>query len=684
MFRVILANVAADGLVSKVEHLGLGYLAATLARRGFAGRIVDASFHRLRLRETLEHLTSEASCLVGFTVYYNNIRPTLSAIRKLRLEGYRGHITLGGHHATFHAEDLLARHPEIDSVVRGEGEGALCDLAAAVATGSEWRGIANVACRRAGAIILNPCRPLIVDLDELPFPVRDPYVEFLREHGIATVISTRGCYGRCSFCSIRAFYRLARGRIWRPRSCSSVVDEIEGLARAHGVRRINFVDDEFIGPGAQGRAHALGIGEELRRRGLGLQFNIVCRPDSVDESVLGALQRAGLFHVSLGIESWVPRQLALYGKGVTREQNLRAVEVVRRLGLDYLYFLIPADPHLTIEELNENLDQIERAGIEHAAEGFTFSQVMAFRGAPIKAQFDAAGLTCRHSREPEYLGPAAFEFQDVRVREVYRRWRDLFGEFIALRVSVGRSPRTWLRGGPEELLNRRWQQALAVSGFRLFRELVRACQPAPGAAALDDFDRMLEDDLDRLVYGRALVLEAAVESDHGEGSFLPLDAREAIRPVWSGVVEGYQALADRAEALLRPRLEGRGDRLFARRVRCALRDSALHLCDRVVPLCKARRFERARAVVRRELSALRAGVARIEQAAVRGDFANCVFFTIRMGRMRLVYPGPGVRRLVRRYLRTLAGAAKGPHASPATGERVRPGARPKRAGRGTE
>ena len=664
---VILANVAADGLVSKVEHLGLGYLAATLARHGFAARIVDASFHRLRPHETLEHLTAEASRLIGFTVYYNNIRPTLAVIRKLRVEGYRGHVTLGGHHATFHAEDILARHREIDSVVRGEGEGALCDLAAAVATGSEWRGIANVACRRAEAIVLNPCRPLIGDLDGLPFPARGPYIEFLREHGIATVASTRGCYGRCSFCSIRAFYRLARGRIWRTRSCSSVVDEIEGLVRAHGVRRINFVDDEFIGPGVQGRAHALGIGEELRRRGLGLQFNIVCRPDSVDASVLAELQRAGLFHVSLGIESWVPRQLALYGKGVTREQNLRAVDTVRRLGLDYLCFLIPADPHLTIEELNENLDQIERAGIDHAAEGFTFSQVMAFRGAPLKAQFDAAGLSRRDSREPEYLGPVAFEFQDVRVREVYRRWRDLFGEFIALRVSVGRSPRTWLRGAPEELLNRHWQRALAVSGFRLFRELVRACQPAPGAAALDEFDRMLEDDLDRLVFGRALAFGAVVESDHGEDSFLPSEAREAIRPVWSGVVEAYRALAERTETLLRPGLEGGGDRLFARRVRCALRDSALRLCDRVVSLCQARRFERARAAVRRELSALRAGVARIEAAAARGDFANSVFFTIRMGRTRLVYPDPGVRRLIGRSLRTLAGASGGSRTPHRTG-----------------
>jgi hypothetical protein len=79
-------------------------------------------------------------------------------------------------------------------------------------------------------------------------------------------------------------------------------------------------------------------------------------------------------------------------------------------------------------------------------------------------------------------------------------------------------------------------------------------------------------------------------------------------------------------------------------------------------LCQARRFECARAAVRRELSALRAGVARIEKAAARGDFANSVFFTTRMGRTRLVYPDPAVRRLIRRSLRTLAGASGGSRA----------------------
>jgi len=115
---------------------------------------------------------------------------------------------------------------------------------------------------------------------------------------------------------------MAPGREWRSRSPGSVVDEIQHLQRQYGVERINFLDDEFIGVGRRGRERALAIGEEIVRRRLHVSFNITCRPDSLDSDVLRALKGAGLEWVDVGVESWVARQLALYGKRVSPEHDI--------------------------------------------------------------------------------------------------------------------------------------------------------------------------------------------------------------------------------------------------------------------------------------------------------------------------------------------------------------------------
>ena len=82
----------------------------------------------------------------------------------LREEGFAGHISLGGHHAAFNAEEILADWPAVDSIVLGEGEEPLADLTRDVLAGRDWRGIPSLAFRVPGGVTRNPCRPLIDDL----------------------------------------------------------------------------------------------------------------------------------------------------------------------------------------------------------------------------------------------------------------------------------------------------------------------------------------------------------------------------------------------------------------------------------------------------------------------------------------------------------------------------------------
>ena len=92
----------------------------------------------------------------------------------------------------------------------------------------------------------NRPRPLIGDLDQLPFPARDYLSIAYKRYHHAVVAASRGCYHRCSFCQIAQFYRQSQGSPYRTRSARNIADEVEMLVKEHGVRSIFFVDDEFI------------------------------------------------------------------------------------------------------------------------------------------------------------------------------------------------------------------------------------------------------------------------------------------------------------------------------------------------------------------------------------------------------------------------------------------------------
>ncbi len=438
MGKITLVNADSRGLISKVEHLGLGYLASALKQGGYETQVIDASFHHFDKKTVCNLVLSQRPTLLGFTLYYSNTAETIEIIKSLRKAGFSGHITLGGHHATFNAADMLHDFSQIDSIVLGEGEGAIRDLADRLASGTNWQAVPNLAFHRDGHTKVNECRPLISPLDSLACPNRDSYVDFMRQHKIAAMVSSRGCYGRCTFCSISTFYQLSGGKRWRARSAENLVDEIEALIRQYGIERVNFLDDDFMGPGLVGRKRARAIGEALLRRKLKIAFNIVCRPDNLDEELLNFLKQAGLFHISIGIESWVPRQLALYGKGTTAAQNTRAIRIIERLGIDYMFFLIPADPYVTVDEILKNLNNVEKAGVHHAADGSTFNTLVVFKGTKLKAQLEKAGLTQTGKHRNDYIGPISYEFMDTSVRQAYKQWQTIEKEYLDLRFRMAR------------------------------------------------------------------------------------------------------------------------------------------------------------------------------------------------------------------------------------------------------
>lgn len=396
---------------SRIEHLGLGYLASTLRSHGWSAEIIDAQFHELSAEEVAARVLANHSLAVGFTAFLNNMRESVRVISLLRKAGDSRHVTLGGHHATFNHEEILDKLPGVDSVVLGEGEQTLVELTTRLASGADWHDVPGLAVRgRAGRVVANASRPLIQSLDSLPFPVRDPYEDQIRKHGIATVLSSRGCYGRCSFCSVRAFYDLSEGKPWRARGPANVVDEIEDLKRRLGVTHVEFADDNLVGPGRIGRERAYALGEEMLRRGLGVTFFFICRANDVDEDLLAFLKRAGLSGVDVGLESWVPRHLDIYNKQVTAEGNRRAVATLKKLGLAKRFYLIPSNPYGRIDELQRNLAEAKKVGLRYFPDSAFFNRLTVFKGSPIEKKIRKDGLLKSRAGRNGFIGVLDYDF----------------------------------------------------------------------------------------------------------------------------------------------------------------------------------------------------------------------------------------------------------------------------------
>jgi anaerobic magnesium-protoporphyrin IX monomethyl ester cyclase len=168
------------------------------------------------------------------------------------------------------------------------------------------------------------------------------------------VITSRGCYGRCSFCRTSQL-----GESWRARDANNVVDELEQAYRL-GVTTFEIVDDNFIGPGARGKVRAKAVAAELKRRRLPIRFHVSCRVNDVDEPTMRLLQEVGLISVSLGVESGVQRVLNTLNKHTTVAQNIAAVQLLDRLGIGVTAYIIFFDPYLTLAEAAENIQFLRR------------------------------------------------------------------------------------------------------------------------------------------------------------------------------------------------------------------------------------------------------------------------------------------------------------------------------------
>lgn len=311
-----------------------------------------------------EAVEAAAPLFVGLSVRSTYAPVAKEISRRLRAKGHL--VVWGGSHPTVAPEDAGGY---ADAVCVGEGEGAILDLIDRLEGGGYIGGIPNVWALRAGEREPNPMRPLIPDLDVLPFPwwessgclyVEDDSIcDTLPADAVTShdVMTSRGCFYRCSYCIHSKLFEMSKGlgQYVRRRSPETVVAELEyNILHFPQANRVRFWDEVFtFSPKWIERF------VELYRERIGLPFFCYTTAGLTNSrpEILVRLASAGLRYISMGIQSGSERvRRDVYERPSSNEALREAAHRFRELGLFAEYDLIIDNPFETEEDHASSLD----------------------------------------------------------------------------------------------------------------------------------------------------------------------------------------------------------------------------------------------------------------------------------------------------------------------------------------
>jgi radical SAM superfamily enzyme YgiQ (UPF0313 family) len=356
--RIIIINpsqraVYGRGILPPYPPLGSLYVAAALLEAGHDVRFFDCDIERRRgvsLSAVLGEHRPQLAGISAATPTFRSAVEIAGTVKRLN----PCPVVIGGPHASLVPESVL-RFEEFDIAVIGEGERTMVELAEVAAGGcGSLDEVAGICFRAGDRVQRTQPRPLEPDIDRLPLPARhllpDPDL-YSPPDAIArplmTLIASRGCTNRCTFCSTPGLF----GRSVRRRSVPSVMAEIEDCVERYGIREIHLADDCFTSD----REWVLDFTRELAS--LGLKVNIFfmngLRADQVDAEMLEALKGVGLVNVGFGVESGSQSVLNRTRKGLSLSSVRDGFALAKNLGLTtWAFFMIglPGEDEGTVSE----------------------------------------------------------------------------------------------------------------------------------------------------------------------------------------------------------------------------------------------------------------------------------------------------------------------------------------------
>jgi len=381
---------------SCLPPFGLAWLASVLVEDGYKVSIIDSEALVLTPEEVVKTIIEKDPSVVGFTATTISVNRSYNVAKMLKEAGYKGQVLIGGPHVTAVPEDTLRKFPIFDLAVLGEGEKTIRELfpllldnksrlqeklteqsdlsddkpvdsdieqSGLLSTNSlsaaikAIKGIAFI--DETGSFVRNPDREYLSkdELAKMPLPAFEllPPLDSayqpsaLRSHRLpsSSLITTRGCGGKCTFCDNTVF-----GTRIRSFSAEYIIEMVRILVEKYGIRDITFYDDNFV----VNKKRLKEFCALLKENFPDLSWSCNARVDVITEELVSLVKEHGCWQMSVGIESGVQEILDVECKGITIEQVKKAVGLLNKYGIKTKGFFMIGHPNETEETIKKTID----------------------------------------------------------------------------------------------------------------------------------------------------------------------------------------------------------------------------------------------------------------------------------------------------------------------------------------
>ncbi|HUT51952.1 MAG TPA: radical SAM protein [bacterium] len=410
--------------------LGIMSLASFLRDRvkGVELKLIDMLPEGLSAKDAVERALTFQPDVLGISAmsYEAGELALLAAASKAREPGLI--VVAGGPHAAT-ASGRVMEDPNIDYIVRGEGELTFLEMLPRLLAGDDdMGGVKGIGFRRNGAVVMTPARDQTADMDSLSLPAYDlidlsRYWDLPRfgttfvHREYATLSTSRACPYNCTYCH-RIF-----GNRYRAQSPEIVLRDLESLRREHGVKEILFVDDCFN----LDRKRVAAICDGIVERGLkfSISFPNGIRGDLIEDETLEKLKAAGAYRITYAIETASPRIQKLVKKNVKLDKLKRVIEKTDALDVMVDGFFMVGFPGETRDEVRMTLDYALDSRLHSA----NFWFVTPFKGTELYEQAVAMGYKVPEQAEGMHYFDPGTDLSEVSAPELKKMVRRTFLRF---------------------------------------------------------------------------------------------------------------------------------------------------------------------------------------------------------------------------------------------------------------
>lgn len=344
-------NEKYEGIINSLE-----YIKFYLIDSGYQAKIINCANYDRNLNEVISILQEEEKPVIGITAYTRERFNAYDLIRRIRKEIPDSLVIVGGRHFGCLSKETLHELPEVDIVVRGEGEITFKEICDSACNNKSYGDIAGISFKKGSEIIHNPDKPVEADLDKFrSFDLKDirKYTTLAntkvdRENLYFTVFATRGCPSNCVFCSLKA------DRV-RFRSIDKIIEEIEARISATGLRNVSFGDSSLT----LNKKFITELCKKIIDRKLNIRWNCYSRGD-IDPNILKIMKKAGLVSMEIAMESGSPAILKTIKKNIDLNHLEKLFKEAHNLGIKVYVFSMISLPDESLEDVDMTIAYIRK------------------------------------------------------------------------------------------------------------------------------------------------------------------------------------------------------------------------------------------------------------------------------------------------------------------------------------